>query len=188
MSDLAINPAFLVYALFAVGLCVLLMAIDSAGGVVRVRTKTVVNREDTSTVAKGAALVDADPDGVARVMRAHRNAVANIVPFLVVTLVWVLLGATPEHVLWICTAYSAARIIHAIAYIRAVQPFRTLSFVVGQLCTFAVAARVVLAAVHMLGLTGLAPRVYGASSTPPAEVCAEAEVAASTASSAVPSV
>jgi len=149
MPEIASSAAFNVYALFAVGLCILLLVIDSAGGAVRGRTKTSPNPEDP-VVAKGGKVAESDPDSVARVMRAHRNAVANILPFLLVTLVYVLKGGTAQHILWVCSAFTVFRITHAIAYIRAIQPLRSIAFGLGQLCTLAVMVRVVLAAVAVL--------------------------------------
>jgi uncharacterized MAPEG superfamily protein len=163
VEDLVYRPAFYVYALFAVGLSTLLLALDGGGGVARAFSKTSPNPEDLTTVSKGAKLAEQDPETVARVMRAHRNALANVVPFLLLTLVYVLMGATAKHVLWVMSAFSAARLVHAIVYVRAKQPWRTLSFVVGQLCTGVVAVRIVIAAIHMLSYLGLEPKPHASS-------------------------
>ncbi len=110
-----------------------MILLDSYSGVVRAKSKTAVNIEDTSTVSKGAKLVDADPDGVARVMRAHRNMVANAVPFLILSFIWVLLGATVGTAQIVFGVFVGARLIHSVAYVSAKQPFRTLSFAIGQI-------------------------------------------------------
>ncbi len=149
MTELSFSPALNVYILFAVALCILLLVIDSVGGSVRGKTKTSLNPEDPA-VKKGGKLVDADPDGVARVMRAHRNAMANIIPFLLLTLLYVIRGGSAQHILWVCSVFTFARIVHAVAYIRALQPWRSIAFGLGQLCTLAVAVRIVLAAIPML--------------------------------------
>ena len=154
MNELALNLAFEVYAVFAAVLSLMLLGIDGSSGLYRAKTRTAVNAEDAATVAKGSKVVDGDPDSVARVMRAHRNALANVVPFLIVTLVWVLMGATAQRVLLICSVFTVARLAHAVVYIRAMQPWRTVSFVVGLLCTLAVAVRVIIAAVHVFSAAG----------------------------------
>ena len=148
--DLWHSTSFGIYALFACGLCLLMLGIDGAGGGVRVGTKTVVNPEDTTTVAKGAKVVDGDPDAVARVMRAHRNALANVIPFLIVMFLYVALGATSQWVLALCGVFTLARVVHAFAYINAKQPFRTASFVIGQLCTVVAMIQVVRAAIAIV--------------------------------------
>lgn len=144
------SRAFALYALFAVTLSVLLLVVDASSGAVRSKSKTTPNPEDVRTVNKGATVVDADPDAVARVMRAHRNALANIVPFLIVMFVYVALGATAQWVLILCGIFTAMRVMHALVYIRALQPWRTISFAVGQLCIAAAAIQVVRAAITLI--------------------------------------
>lgn len=145
--DLFHTPAFGTFALFAAALSVMLLVIDAVGGGVRAGTKTTPNQEDASTVARGAKLAPQDPEQVARVMRAHRNALANIVPFLIVMLLYVAVGATAKWVLALCGVFTAMRLVHAIAYIKAVQPWRTLSFVVGQGCTLIAVVQLVRMAI-----------------------------------------
>jgi uncharacterized membrane protein YecN with MAPEG domain len=130
--DLAHSAAFTLYALFATFLSIFSIALDALGGFVRARTKTVVNAEDAGTVAKRAEVVDEDPPPVARMMRAHRNALANIVPFLIVGLLYVVLGASPTMVAILFGVFTVARVVHAVSYATKAQPWRTLSFVVGQ--------------------------------------------------------
>jgi uncharacterized membrane protein YecN with MAPEG domain len=144
--DLWHTSAFAIYALFATALCVLLMAIDGIGGGTRAGTKTTPNAEDASTTSKGAKVVDTEPEQVARVMRAHRNALANILPFLIVTFLYVALGATATWMLVLGGVFTAARMLHALAYIKGVQPWRTIAFATGQLCTVVAAVQVVRAA------------------------------------------
>ncbi len=145
--DLFHSPAFGTFALFAAALSVLLLLIDALGGGVRAGTKTTPNAEDARSVARGAALTPQDPEQVARVMRAHRNALANIVPFLIVMLLYVAVGASAKWVLALCGVFTAMRLVHAIAYIKAVQPWRTASFVVGQVCTLIAVVQVVRMAI-----------------------------------------
>jgi uncharacterized MAPEG superfamily protein len=144
------QPAFAVYALTAAFVSVHMILLDSWGGATRARTKTAVNVEDTSTVAKGAQLVESDPPEVARVMRAHRNMVANGLPFLLLGLVWVLLGAERNTALALFATFAGARVVHTIAYLAGKQPFRTLSFVIGQLAVLGVVIQVVRAALALL--------------------------------------
>ena len=144
------SPPFATYALFAASLCLLMILVDSAGGGTRARSKTTPNEEDTGTVSKGATVVAADPDGVARVMRAHRNAVANIVPFLIVMFLYVLLGATQQWVVGLCGVFLAMRVAHAVVYIGGLQPWRTISFAIGQTCTGIAIVQVVRAAISLL--------------------------------------
>ena len=143
--DLFHTRAFGLYALFAAGLSVLLLVIDASSGGFRVRSKTTLNKEDTGTT--GAKLVVEDPEGVARVMRAHRNAIANILPFLVVMFLYVALGAPAEWVLGLSGVFTAMRVAHAVTYIVGIQPWRTVSFAIGQLCLGITIVQVIRAAI-----------------------------------------
>lgn len=134
MIELATNTAFQVYVAATLLLLANVLFLWVWSGVVRAGTKTVRNPED-SAVAKGASVVDADPPEVARVLRAHRNAVDNIVPFLVAGLLFVLVGGGPTAALALFGAFVAFRFVHSWAYLSGKQPFRTVSFVAGLVTT-----------------------------------------------------
>ncbi len=148
--DLWHTKPFATYALVATTLCILMIIIDSVGGGTRAGSKTTPNAEDASTTSKGAKVVPSDPEKVARVMRAHRNALANIVPFLFVMFLYVALGATQTWVLALGGAFTVARAVHALVYIKGLQPWRTLAFSVGQVCTIIAAVQVVRAAIALI--------------------------------------
>jgi uncharacterized MAPEG superfamily protein len=141
------NPAFVPFAITSVVLGLQMVLLDAYSGVNRAKSRTTPNREDASTVAKGAELVAHDPDGVARVMRAHRNLLANATPFLILSFVWVLLGASRAWAIPLFATFVGARLIHSFAYVSAKQPWRTLSFVVGQTALAVVAIQIVRAVV-----------------------------------------
>src|SRR5437899_914856 len=92
MSDLAHNPAFGIYAVTAALLCLNLMGLWLYSGLTRNGTRTLMNAED-SALLKGRSVVERDPPDVARVLRAHANAMANVLPFLILGFLYVLLGA-----------------------------------------------------------------------------------------------
>ena len=125
------SPTLRIYAAAALLLAVNILWLWVKSGFVRGATKTAMNKEDTSTVAKGAKLVEEDPPDVARVLRAHRNAVDNIVPFLAAGLVFALAGAGPIAAASAFGVFVLARITHSIAYLRSLQPLRTGAFVLG---------------------------------------------------------
>ncbi len=139
------NPAFVPFAITAVVLGLQMVLLDAYSGVHRAKSRTTPNREDASTVAKGAELVPQDPDGVARVMRAHRNLLANATPFLILSFVWVLLGASPSVAIPVFAVFVGARLLHSVMYVSAKQPWRTLSFVVGQGALAVVAVQIIRA-------------------------------------------
>jgi uncharacterized MAPEG superfamily protein len=143
--DLSHSVTFAIYALFATGLCLLLVSIDSFGGALVPRRKTTLQTDKA-----GMAATDVVVDGHARVMAAHRNAVANIIPFLVVMLLYLLLGATKNSVIILCSVFAAMRVAHAVTHIRHLQPWRTIVWLVAQLCLFAAMYQVVHAALAIM--------------------------------------
>ena len=101
-------------------------------GAVRGRAKATPNIED----ARGSnKLVELEPPEIARVLRVHANAAANVVPFAILGLVYVLAGAQATTASIVFGVFAIARIAHAFAYLGGKQPWRTISFAVGALST-----------------------------------------------------
>ncbi|MBI5538408.1 MAG: MAPEG family protein [Deltaproteobacteria bacterium] len=137
------HPAFVVYAINSLILVLNITFLWVYSGLVRGKKKTVWNPEDTTTVAKGAAVIVQEPAEVARVLRAHNNAVVNILPFLVLAFVLVGLNV-PAMEAWILFgSFSFFRWMHSLMYLGGKQPFRTLVFVGGLLATLAVMVEIV---------------------------------------------
>jgi uncharacterized MAPEG superfamily protein len=135
MTNLASQPAFVAYAVSLIVLSLNLLFLWGYSGGVRSKTKTTPNKEDAATIAKGAKLVEGDPPEVARVLRAHRNAMANVVPFAILGLVYVLAGGAGTVALWVFGIFTAARLGHTVAYLGEKQPWRSLFFVLGGATT-----------------------------------------------------
>ncbi len=135
MTSMATNHAFLAYAASMIVLALNLLALWAYSGAVRGKTKTTPNTEDASTVSKGSKLVDTEPPEVARVLRAHANAMANILPFALVALVYVLAGASGIAPLILFGVFTLARISHSLTYLGAKQPWRSASWGLGLLTT-----------------------------------------------------
>ena len=136
-------PGFVPFAVCATLLCVLLLVLWHLSGGSRARTKTTPNPEDVKTF--GNVLTTTEPESVARGLRVHQNGFANIVPFLVLAFIDVLLGA-PAMFAWIVFGvFVLARIAHAIAYVAAVQPWRSISHAIGALATLVVVEEIVRA-------------------------------------------
>jgi len=132
---LTTNPSFLIYSASMVLLCLNVLALWGYSGAVRNKSKTTPNPEDLGATAKGAALAEVDPPAVARVLRAHRNAADNILPFAVLGLLFVLWGASPMLTAIFCGVFVVARVGHSLSYLGEKQPWRTISFGVGALAT-----------------------------------------------------
>jgi microsomal prostaglandin-E synthase 1 len=129
------NPAFVAYAITGLVLCGNLLFLWAYSGAMRGKSKTVMNEEDVRQFK--ASLAQIDPPAVARALRAHHNAQASIYPFLLLGLVFVLAGGAAGHATILFGLFTLARLMHSFAYLRRMQPWRTVSFVVGALATVA---------------------------------------------------
>ena len=80
-----------------------------------------------------------------RLMKAHANAVENLVVFGVLVLIAHMLQVTGAAVAMAATAYFWARVVHALSYTFAIPWIRTLSFAVGFLCQVVIAWQILIA-------------------------------------------
>ena len=150
MQDLLKNPAFAIYCITASILCLNMLGLWGYSGGVRSGSKTTPNAEDTSTVSKGAEVVKADPEAVARVLRAHTNAFVNIMPFLVLAFLYVLLGATPTMAWALFGGFTFVRLVHSVVYLAGKQPWRSLTFALGGVFTAVVLVEVLRRSIALL--------------------------------------
>ena len=141
MESLAANSTFRVFEVTTVILVLNLLVVWMYSALVRSKSKMAVNREDAETFGTGFA--EADPPEVARVLRAHFNALANIVPFLALGFLYVLAGGDSLAVKIIFGVFTAARLLHSLVYHAGKQPWRTVTFLVGLLSTLALLGFVV---------------------------------------------
>lgn len=79
-----------------------------------------------------------------RMMRAHANAVENLVVFATLVLVANALGITGGIVATAAMVYFWARLVHLVAYTLAIPWVRTLAFAVGFLAQAAVAWQILV--------------------------------------------
>ena len=79
-----------------------------------------------------------------RMMRAHANAVENLVVFATLVLVANALGITGGVVATAAMVYFWARVVHLVAYTLAIPWVRTLAFFVGFLAQAAVAWQILV--------------------------------------------
>jgi microsomal prostaglandin-E synthase 1 len=147
MPNLAANQAFLAYAVSMLVLALNLLVLWGYSGAVRGRTKTTPNTEDASPPAKGTKVVEGEPPEVARVLRAHANAMANIVPFAVLGLVFVLAGGGATAAAVLFAVFVTARVLHSFVYLAGKQPWRSLAFGIGALDTLVLMGFIVRALV-----------------------------------------
>lgn len=141
---MAKDPVLVAYALTVAVNSLNLLVLWSLSGVARGRTKTVLNPEDAEMAQRrGASVVAVDPPEVARVLRVHRNSFDNTIPFLLLGLVFTVLGPHALEAQILFGVFTAARLVFSFAYLNALQPWRTLGFGVGFLTTLVLTVEVI---------------------------------------------
>lgn len=74
-----------------------------------------------------------------RLMKAHANAVENLVVFATLVLVAQIAGVSNDGTAGACVLFFWSRVVHALAYTAAIPWLRTLAFVCGFLAQVAIA-------------------------------------------------
>lgn len=139
--NLATHPVFVAYALACVALCGNLLFLWAWSGAARNKFRSTPNPEDAALF--GSNLAATEPEGVARVLRAHANAQASILPFLALGLVYVLAGGLLAPAIAYFGVFTVARWLHSWAYLGSRQPLRTIAFVAAGLPLGGIAVHVV---------------------------------------------
>ncbi|XP_050964321.1 microsomal glutathione S-transferase 1.1 [Labeo rohita] len=140
------SEVFLAFSTYATIVVLKMMLMSFMTSYFRMTKKAFSNPEDTNLSAKASEdrkkLVRVDPD-VERVRRCHLNDLENIVPFVVIGLLYALTGPDLSTALLHFRVFVGSRFVHTVAYVMAVpQPTRALAFAVGLFTTFSMAYRV----------------------------------------------
>jgi prostaglandin-E synthase 1 len=134
MPALLADPQFKLYVICSVILSFQMIVLGAVTAATRAKNKHYNNPEDVKVSKKDASFNEGveHPD-TARVQRAHRNLLESLPLFLALGLICVLAGAPPLGVKICLGAFTAARVLHSIVYIKGVQPWRTMFFGIGTL-------------------------------------------------------
>lgn len=141
MTDLATNPAFQTYAVCSAILAIKMLLTGNYTTMMRMRNKGFVNPEDAA--AFGGAPSDQEHPAVAHALRIQRNDLENIPLFWITALLFVLSGASASAAWWYCWTFTIARLVHWVAYLNHLQPWRALCYFVGYLCILGMALQIV---------------------------------------------
>jgi uncharacterized MAPEG superfamily protein len=132
------------YATCAAALSLLSLVLAGMTAGVRAKHKGYMNPEDVKVSFGDARLVEgADHPEVARVQRAHRNLLETLPLFFALGLLCVLARVPPLGTEILCGVYTLARVVHAIVYIKAMQPWRTAAYALGALALIGMAILIV---------------------------------------------
>lgn len=128
--DAAVMEALRIYSLFSIVLGLSVFALGGITGVTRTRTRSPVIADDEALLR--GTVKEVLPLELQRALNCHRNALENIPPFLLMALPFVLTGPTVTQVTLYMGIYTAVRLLYIVAYLRGLQPWRTIFFGIGN--------------------------------------------------------
>jgi prostaglandin-E synthase 1 len=132
--ELTNDPVFTVFAVCAAVLCFKMIAVGHFTGITRIRREVYLNPEDAKAFSKIEEFASVEHPDVERGLRAHRNDLESTLPFLAIGLVYVLTGPPVLLAQVLLIAFTVLRCVFSLFYLRAVQPWRSASFMLGELC------------------------------------------------------
>jgi prostaglandin-E synthase 1 len=128
------DPVFLVFSVCAAVLCLKMLAVGHFTGMTRIRRGVYLNPEDAKAFSNKEEFASVEHPDVERGLRAHRNDLESTLPFLAIGLVYVLVGPPVLLAKILLIAFTVLRCAFSFFYIRALQPWRSASFMLGELC------------------------------------------------------
>jgi glutathione S-transferase len=143
MSAIAALPAFEALVIFSVLLALKMAAVAFVTAKVRFDSKVVLNPED-APVNPGSQAQAEEAVATLRAKRAHLNDVENIPVFMVLALLFTLTGCSALAGWVYFGVYFVARTLHTIFYLKAIQPWRTAAFALGQLTQLGIMVQLVM--------------------------------------------
>ncbi|XP_061600130.1 microsomal glutathione S-transferase 1-like [Cololabis saira] len=147
MAELMENPAFRAFATHAAIVVLKMLLLAPMTAFFRFKNGSFSNEEDVAgkSEQEKKKMMKTDPD-VERVRRCHLNDLENIVPFVVVGLLYALTGPDLSSALLHFRLFTGSRVFHTVSYVWALpQPCRALSFLLGVLVVVSMAYRVLSA-------------------------------------------
>ncbi len=137
------TPAIEAYAITVVLLFVKMLANSGVQGYHRIGKKAFAIPEDARFFGATAPLAQDLPE-VQRASAVWRNDLENIPIFLFLGLVYVLIGESHAAAPYYFGTFVVARYAHMIFYLNAMQPWRFLAFLVGQLAAVGLAVQILM--------------------------------------------
>lgn len=139
MADVIDSEVFRAFTTHATLVVLKMLLMAPLTAYFRITRKAFSNAEDVSSLAKSPEdkkkFVRSDPD-VERVRRCHQNDLENIIPFIIIGLLYSLTGPDLSTALLHFRVFTVSRFCHTVAYVGALpQPSRGLSWMVGMLAT-----------------------------------------------------
>jgi len=133
MHDLVANPVFQLYIAAAIILGANLLVLANNTALTRAKNDEAVNPEDKVINAKASVVYYEGNSKTQRYRRAHGNALENIPVFLITGFLLTLTQVPFIAAAILFGIFVAFRLLHSVAYVKGLQPWRTASFAVSAL-------------------------------------------------------
>ncbi len=142
------NSAFPVYAMCCAFLVIKMMVIAHYTGAVRYLKHSFSNPEDSEAFLKEDASTAQEHPDVARLLRTHRNDLENILPFFLVGWIYLQIDSSVHMAQNLFITFTLARLAFTVAHLKAWQPWRSLLFVAGEVCTLIMVVQILISAMR----------------------------------------
>jgi len=147
MSVLSLeNEVFASFVFYGALLMLKMLLMAPLTAVFRFKNKSFGNAEDVGTKdpekIKRALVPN---DDVERVRRAHRNDMENILPFMLLGLLYCAVGPDASTAIMHFKVFFYARVLHSIVYVGALQPWRALCWFVGMVTSVSMIYQIIMA-------------------------------------------
>ena|SRR5215472_6918754 len=131
MPSLLAQPAVRSFAFWYLILVIKMLVVVVMTSLARIRSGTFATPEDYRFQGVEKIATEPNPD-VERARRALQNDLENILPFFGVGLIYALTAPSLLLARIYFAGFAVARIVHTIAYLRGMQPHRSIAFLVAQ--------------------------------------------------------
>lgn len=136
------SSALNVYALCVVVLFLKMFAVSCYQGLFRIRFRAFTNTEDAAVFNRFAR--EKELAQVTRAARAWANDLESIPAFFALGGLAVAMNAPASVTAWLSVLFTIARVLHTLAYLKGVQPWRTVFYGVGILCLLGFCATITI--------------------------------------------
>ncbi len=141
MSHLFQHAAFPMFALCASYLVVVMLAIGHITGITRMKGGLASNTEDFDAFRLEPGDVTATNPVVSRYERLHRNHLESTLPFLAIGMVYLATNPGSGLASGLFVAFAIFRTVFTVCYINAMQPWRSATFMFGEICLLVMVAQ-----------------------------------------------
>ena len=128
------SPELKLYAICSSILTLQMLFLGGLTAGTRAKRNGYLNPEDQAVSFAGATHIDGnDHPDTARVQRAHRNLLESLPLFFALGGIYLATGAPPLGATICFLGFTAARVLHTVVYLKALQPWRTIFYALGAL-------------------------------------------------------